>query len=103
MNYENYERVIVERHSLALVGWPEGKVRNPGSIVGGQGTINQLFSALKNRDCHWVKLTDEELQARITANEEAEARGEQVYKRRKKQQSAKSTEFVVSDNDNTED
>ncbi|KAG1897940.1 uncharacterized protein F5891DRAFT_923198, partial [Suillus fuscotomentosus] len=83
MNYTNYERNIVEHRSFALVGWPlGGPVRNP-SKVGGRSGVESLLRALHDGSCHWVKLTDTELYARMKDNRARAARGEPVYVARK--------------------
>lgn len=84
MNYDNYERCIVECYGVELHGWPlPGCVCNP-SKVGGVAVLNKLLQALKDSTCRWVKLSRGELAARIARNKECEAQGEQVYKPRKK-------------------
>ncbi|KAH7917654.1 hypothetical protein BV22DRAFT_1135233 [Leucogyrophana mollusca] len=82
MNYDNYEKKIVEAHGVALVGWPSGRVRNPGRL-GGRAAAEQLLNALVNEKCYWVILSDEELEQRKVDNKVRQARGEQVYKARK--------------------
>ena len=83
MNYINYERKIVERLGVALHGWPfKGRVCNP-SKVGGTAEVEKLLSALKDEKCKWVKLTAEELTARIADNKARQARGEQIYQPRR--------------------
>jgi hypothetical protein len=73
MNYDNYERCIVEHYKIELHGWPlPGCVRNP-SKVGGVAVLNKLLQALKDNTCRWVKLSKEELAACIAHNKECEA------------------------------
>ncbi|KAG6379621.1 hypothetical protein JVT61DRAFT_10134 [Boletus reticuloceps] len=84
MNYINYERNIVERHSVVLTGWPfDEPVKNPGN-VGGRPALEKLWNALESEKCKWVKLKPSELQAWIASNKAKQARGEQVYKPRKR-------------------
>ncbi|KAI6131152.1 hypothetical protein EDD16DRAFT_1515315 [Pisolithus croceorrhizus] len=79
MNYTNYEHQIVERYGVMLTGWPfSGAVRNP-SKIGGQAEVEKLLDALNSETCKWVRLTDEELRARVIHNKERQARGETVY------------------------
>ncbi|KAI5989490.1 hypothetical protein EDD15DRAFT_2370108 [Pisolithus albus] len=79
MNYTNYERRIVERYGVMLTGWPfSGTVRNP-SKIGGRAEVEKLLDALNSEACKWVRLTDEELRARVIHNKERQARGEAVY------------------------
>lgn len=79
MNYTNYERQITEKFGVVLCGWPlSGHVRNPAK-VGGTAEVEKLLDALKSGKCKWVKLTAEELAARITDNKACQAWGEQIY------------------------
>lgn len=89
MNYENYERKIVETYSIALDGFPLGTVQNPGKI-GRRENLVQLLDSLINNSCAWVKLTDSECTERTKNNRERQANGEQVYKARKRR-AAKAT------------
>jgi hypothetical protein len=82
MNYDNYELKIVERHGVALEGWPSGRVQNPGK-VGGRRDIMRLFDALSSGSCHWVVLTEQQIDKRKKHNQEREDRGETVYKARR--------------------
>ncbi|KAI5984751.1 hypothetical protein EDD15DRAFT_2201059 [Pisolithus albus] len=62
-----------------LTGWPfSGTVRNP-SKIGGRAEVEKLLDALNSEACKWVRLTDEELRARVIHNKERQARGEAVY------------------------
>jgi hypothetical protein len=82
MNYENYERRVVENWGIVLHGWPLKKVVNPAK-AGARRDLDQLHEALMNGTCAWVKLTKEELVQRIENNCAREAAGEEVYKHRK--------------------
>jgi hypothetical protein len=111
MNYENYELKIVEEHGLELIGWPQGRVRNPGK-VGGRTSVTRLLAALRDKSCRWVKLDPAALDARIARNHTLAARGESVYKPRKKathtntpgpsKSKFKSQEIIDSDDNDTE-
>ncbi|KIK33234.1 hypothetical protein CY34DRAFT_18499 [Suillus luteus UH-Slu-Lm8-n1] len=101
MNYDNYERKIVETHAVALQNYPLGDVQNPGKI-GRREDLMKLLDSLVNATCSWVKLTKDEVAERMNKNHERQARGEQIYKPRKQRtkapkatdQGAKSAEFV---------
>lgn len=88
MNYDNYEAKIVETYAVDLVGWPCGKMANPGTI--GRDNVYALLNALEGPDntrtCYWVKLTADELEGRKARNAERAKNGEIVYKPRKKVQ-----------------
>lgn len=76
MNYLNYERSIVEKHAVALIGWPEEllPVRNPGCI-GSREAVALLRNALVDKDCRWIRLTNEQRENRIKDNQARQARG----------------------------
>jgi hypothetical protein len=78
MNYDNYERQIVERLGVELIGWPlHGSVRQPGKLSYEDAVI--LRNALTLKDCKWVKLTHEQVLARKGNNSERAANGEAIY------------------------
>jgi hypothetical protein len=83
MDYDNYEKKIVEAYGVVLEGWPMGKIQNPGKL-GGHAEITKLLDSLQEGTCHWKKLTAEELRDRIKDNKERAAAGEEIYKARKK-------------------
>jgi len=107
MNYNNYELKIVEELGVELIGWPTNllPIRNPGH-VGARDRVLKLLNALTTKACHWEKLSEEERQRRIILNGERHARGEQVYKPRKKhalQGTKKSAATIPSDTDSNSD
>lgn len=78
MNYENYERQIVERFGVELVGWPlHGSVCQPGKLTIDDAVI--LRRALGCGDCKWVKLTHEQVETRKDNNQRHHADGEAIY------------------------
>jgi hypothetical protein len=78
MNYSNYEREIVERLGVDLIGWPlHGSIRQPGKLSYEDAVI--LRNALAQKDCKWVKLTYEQVLARKNSNLERVANGEVIY------------------------
>lgn len=108
MNYENYEKNIVEVYAVAINGWTyEKSVCNPGKI-GRREHLIKLLDALVKGECSWVVLSDDELSERIGDNHKRQANGEQVYKSRKaarqrKVDSTKSARIICDseeDNDN---
>ncbi|KAG2336049.1 hypothetical protein BDR05DRAFT_1006216 [Suillus weaverae] len=83
MNYMNYERAIVECHSVELTKWPlPGCMKNPLK-VGGRAQVQALLDALSSDSCKWVSLLEEELVSRMKNNRAWHAHGEQVYILRK--------------------
>ena len=96
MNYDNYERSIVERYGVELAGWPVGKIRSPGAL-GGRDNLTALYDALVAGSCHWRLLSLEELEQRIITNKARAKGGEKVYKaRRARKSTAKSAEVLSS-------
>lgn len=100
MNYDNYERKVVENWGVELRGWTSAKVVNPAKL-GGRPAVIALWKALSNESCRWEKLTEAELKDRIESNHQHEAAGEEVYKPRKtaakkaiKKSEARSAEFI---------
>ncbi|TFK60512.1 hypothetical protein BDN72DRAFT_864296 [Pluteus cervinus] len=103
MNYENYERRVVEKYSIALVGWPLDKVTNPGFITT-QADLALVACALDSGACKWVKLSAKELSARVKQNKVRQQRHGDVYKARKKTVKATSSQSaeIVVDTDEEE-
>jgi hypothetical protein len=107
MNYNNYERGVVERYGVDLVSWPATilPIHNL-STLGGRTQVHVLLDALTKGTCHWKKLTENELVQRIQSNTVCQARGEQVYKPRKKHVAvtvAKSATTVDTEDDEEEE
>jgi hypothetical protein len=106
INYSNYDGKIVERYSIALVGWPfEHPVCNPGE-VGSHGEVSKLLDALQGGVCKWVRLSDKELEEQKKNNQRRQANGEQVYKSRCKPKTTSrkpSADIVIDDEENTVD
>ena len=105
MNYDNYERKIVEHFGVELIGWPNDLlfICNPVQL-GGRDQVQKLLSSLTTKVCHWKKLSEEDTQRRIILNNERHTQGEWVYKPCKKhtsQGTKKSAAIIASDtNDN---
>lgn len=93
MNYDNYERAIVEAYGVELKNFPGGKVQQPGSLP--LPKLQALVSALEDTNpytaCQWALLSEAALRSRIARNHERQEQGEQVYVARKKKQDARST------------
>jgi hypothetical protein len=98
MNYRNYEGKIVEKYGVELKGWPDSKsgICNPATL-GGRQQLEKLLAALESGHCHWVVLSEDELNERKKYNQAREERGEQVYRPRKSanhHRGAKSAETI---------
>ena len=111
MNYHNYEGKIVEKYGVELKGWPSSKsgVCNPATL-GGCQQLEILLAALESGQCHWVVLTEDELEERKRLNWAQEERREQVYRPRKsanhkqsKPKGAKSAETIRDEETDEED
>jgi hypothetical protein len=60
MNYAQYDEKIVQKHGIALVGWPiNGSVRNPGFLTCDECII--VKRALAAKQCKWIKLTPQKV------------------------------------------
>ncbi|KAG1749256.1 hypothetical protein EDB19DRAFT_1904770 [Suillus lakei] len=103
INYDNYEKRIVEIYAVAIDGWTYGKsVCNPGKI-GRREHLISLLDALVTGKCSWIVLSEDALSEHITNNHKHQASGEQVYKARKatcrhKVDSAKSAQMISDSN-----
>ena len=82
MHYVNYEDAIVQRHGVKLVGWTYSRFINPADI-NGVADIWTLRDALRSGACHWIRLSNQELQDRKADVEARRERGEVVAKKRK--------------------
>jgi hypothetical protein len=99
MNYDNYEKNIVEVYAVAINRWTyEKSVCNPGKI-GRREHLIKLLDALVKGECSWVVLSEDELSECIQNNHKRQVSGKQVYKsrkaaRRQKTDSAKSAQII---------
>ena len=103
MYYCNYEGKIVEKYGVQLKGWPSSKsgICNPATL-GGHQHLEKLLAALESGQCHWVVLSEDELEERKRYNQAHEERGKQVYQPRKStnhQKAAKSAETIENEED----
>jgi hypothetical protein len=69
MAWEQYEERIVKVHKVHLTGWPNGLVFNIHKL--GSKALAECLNALRSDPpkCYWVKLSEEELQARASTVE----------------------------------
>ncbi|KAF8328053.1 hypothetical protein F5887DRAFT_898053 [Amanita rubescens] len=83
MNYVNYEKSIIQKYRLKLVGWPDDvKFTNPASLTS-VDDLRKLRHALRTQTCHWVKLSDRELRQHTESIKQREVSGECVGRKRK--------------------
>lgn len=107
MNYDNYERAIVETFSVELKHFPGGQVKQPGTLTRPQ--LQALVIALEDNNpytaCHWAPISETALRARIARNRERQEQGENIYVARKshkkntRARNPKSKEIVDSSTD----
>lgn len=108
MNYDNYERAIVETYRVELKHFPGGQVRQPGTLP--RRELQALIAALEDKNpytaCQWAPLTDSALRTRIARNRERQENGEKVYVPRKSNKKnkrvVKSKETVDSDGEGSD-
>lgn len=108
MNYDNYERAIVETYHVELKHFPGGIVKQPGKLR--RHDLQALIAALEDPNpysaCQWAPLSEAAVQRRIACNKEREKNGEQVYVPRKKNtggSKAKSRPEVSSSEESSEE
>lgn len=82
MNYASFESQIVAKYGVDLAGWPVGlQFTNPGGLAR-IGDLRCLRDGLMSGDTRWVRLSDEEWNARKQAVRQQETR-RPAAKRRK--------------------
>jgi hypothetical protein len=61
MNYANYDRSIIQKYKVKLVGWPTcipfGSPHNICTV----DEVSALRHLLKDKTCHWTLMTDQEV------------------------------------------
>lgn len=83
MNYVNYEKSIIQKYHVKLVGWPEDvNFINPVSLTN-VDDLRKLQQALRTQACHWVKLSDREVRQHTKSIKQREASGACVGRKRK--------------------
>ena len=83
MNYVNYEKSVMQKFHVKLVGWPDDvKFINPASLTN-VDDLRKLRHALRTQACHWVKLSDREVRQHTESIEQREISGVCVGRKRK--------------------
>ena len=83
MCYVKYDRDIVSKHKVKIVGWPKAvKFANP-SEIGTVDEIRKLCQALKVGECMWVAQSRRQQAAHTEMLATRVAAGELVVKKRK--------------------
>ncbi|PCH43996.1 hypothetical protein WOLCODRAFT_141380 [Wolfiporia cocos MD-104 SS10] len=57
MNYKNYEKDIVCRYSIELIGWTHKKWANPSDLSTSLPPLQKLLDALKSGECRFIRLS----------------------------------------------
>jgi hypothetical protein len=83
MSYVNYERDIVTRYKIKLIGWPPAVKFASPSEIGTVDDIRLLRQALIVGDCKWMVQTRRQQQAHLEALAARVAAGEVIGKKRK--------------------
>ena len=100
MNYANYEKSVIERYKVKLVGWTYHQFVNPGEISTVEDA-RKLRDALKCGACRWVRLTRQEAADHSADIENRRAQGEEIGRARK-QRSDKGVKRKRYDHDEPE-
>lgn len=89
MNYVNYDKAIVEKYRVKILGWPdkEAPFVNP-SEIGAISTLRILHKSWKSGATHWVKLNARETQEHLDMMEEKRKAGQSIGRPRKQRSDA---------------
>ncbi len=83
MNYVNYEKSIIQKYRVKLVGWPDNiKFTNPASLPSVE-ELEKLRQALRTHSCRWIKLSERDLRLLGESIAQRESPGEAVGRKRK--------------------
>lgn len=83
MNYMNYDKAIIQKHHIKLIGWPKNvKFVTPANLSS-IDEVRTLRHVLKSNECRWVRLSQAEVDEHMATIVEREAAGEQVGRKRK--------------------
>lgn len=75
MNYVNYEKSIIQKYHIKLVGWPEDvNFINPASLTN-VDDLRKLRQALRTQACLWVKFSDREVRQHTKSIKQREVSG----------------------------
>ena len=78
LEFEHYEKKIVERLGVVIDGWTCPDFVSPSHFKK-IAQVEELFNAVNSGDCKVRKLSDDELAARKLSNQTRHALGEAVY------------------------
>ncbi len=83
MNYQNYEKSIVIRYSVKLIGWPEQILFGTPSNIHTVPQLRLLQHALQTTACQWTRLHETEMEELTESILSHEGNGKIVGKKRK--------------------
>ncbi|KAH7904945.1 hypothetical protein BJ138DRAFT_1234068 [Hygrophoropsis aurantiaca] len=82
MNYENYEKNIMQKYRVQLIGWPTDIPFVSPSKINTITEARKLRDALKDGTCHWAPMSAKEVEAHTKSIETRLAEGVKVGKPR---------------------
>lgn len=60
MQWVNYDRDIVQKFSIKLVGWTHSKFASPSTLGSNLGKLIELRDAIDSGNCQFVRITEQE-------------------------------------------
>ena len=67
MSYHQYEKKVVQRYGVELVGWTSPKLVAPSHLGRSVPQLKDLLDALMSGACHLQRLTNAQLKERVGA------------------------------------
>jgi hypothetical protein len=83
MHYVQYEEKIIQKYSIELVGWTPGQWKNPNDLGNSLPPLKELYDALVDDKCKFIKLTVEQSKNHRETYEQKIASGQVVVKARR--------------------
>ncbi len=110
MNYVNYDRAIIQKLHVKLVGWPEKLNFTTPHLIYTVDDARLLRHCLREKTCHWVKLSNKEVVEHFAEMIAKERNGGIVGRKRKtrsdkgviKKQAITARDASDADKDNSE-
>ncbi|KAF8637028.1 hypothetical protein AX17_003097 [Amanita inopinata Kibby_2008] len=83
MNYVNYDKAIVQKYRVKLVGWPQTIPFTTPSNLSSVDHVRTLRHMLKTNACQWTQLSEREVEEHMENIIQRELAGEVVSRKRK--------------------
>ena len=80
MHWKEYQTLIVEKHRVHLVGWPEEMPFNIKNL--GENELIVLLKALTDATCRWERVPLADISASLAAKDNEPPRKKRVRKRK---------------------